>query len=281
MSFVNFIYTAIGTSVLLGFVLFLAKNLILTRLQAAVRGEFDDKLERLKSDLRLKEDSFRAEINAKETEIQAIRTLALSGAGADAVHLADRRRSAVAEVWSAVVELTPFRIASETMKVLNFEETAKEAARNEKFRTAIGAMFPKRDPDETAWKADRARPFISQRSWSLFALFRQIIFFAVTQGKMISSGLGDPKFLTSKSLLESAQIALPDWAAYIDLHQQSSLPYLLPVVEERILDSLTDDLRGKQLDDETVNRATRLNAAITTAIQERVERDVQEAKGQA
>lgn len=72
----------------------LARNLILTRLKATVQHEFDGKLEALRTDLRKSEESFRADLRAKETDIQVLRSGALSGMASRQATLDKRRLQA-------------------------------------------------------------------------------------------------------------------------------------------------------------------------------------------
>jgi hypothetical protein len=57
---------ALTTTTLFGWVLWLARSLIMTRLQNSVKNEFDSKLEVLRSELK-----------SKETQIESLRTGAI------------------------------------------------------------------------------------------------------------------------------------------------------------------------------------------------------------
>ena len=72
--------------VLLAVVIWLARNLILTRLTKAVQHEFDIKLERLRTELQQQEEKLKSDLRGKEAEIAAIRgRLVLSSVGPQAV----------------------------------------------------------------------------------------------------------------------------------------------------------------------------------------------------
>jgi len=79
MTFIDWLLSTVSTAALLGLVAFLARNLILTRLKASVQHEFDRKLETLGADLHKSEESFKADLRAKETQIEVLRSGALSG----------------------------------------------------------------------------------------------------------------------------------------------------------------------------------------------------------
>lgn len=79
MTFIDWLLSTVSTAALLGLVAFLARNLILTRLKASVQHEFDRKLETLRADLHKSEESFKADLRAKETQIEVLRSGALSG----------------------------------------------------------------------------------------------------------------------------------------------------------------------------------------------------------
>lgn len=68
---------AISTTSLLAIVLWLGRNLIITRLTNSVRHEYDQKIETLKASLKKSEESFKAELQAKASQIDALRSGAL------------------------------------------------------------------------------------------------------------------------------------------------------------------------------------------------------------
>lgn len=99
MSFIDFALSAVGWTVLVGIAIWLSQHLIVTRLRASVRHEFNEKLEMLRADLRKSEESFKADLRAKETQIEVLRSGALLGMTSRQTTLDKRRLEAVEQLW--------------------------------------------------------------------------------------------------------------------------------------------------------------------------------------
>jgi hypothetical protein len=70
---------AISSTSLLAIVMWLCRNLITEHLKNSVKHDYDKKIETIRADLRIKEDSFKSDLKAKESQIDSLRTGALSG----------------------------------------------------------------------------------------------------------------------------------------------------------------------------------------------------------
>ena len=70
---------ALSTTSLLVIMLWLFRKIISAYLTNIVRHEYDKKIESLRTTLRQSEESFKAELMAKESQIDALRSGALSG----------------------------------------------------------------------------------------------------------------------------------------------------------------------------------------------------------
>lgn len=91
MTFLDWVLSTGSTTGLIGALAWLSRNLIETRLRASVQHEFNEKLETLRADLRKSEERFKSDLRAKESEIEALRSGALSGLISRQVVL-DKRR---------------------------------------------------------------------------------------------------------------------------------------------------------------------------------------------
>jgi hypothetical protein len=78
MDLINWI-PAVSTTSLLALALWLMRSLIVTRLKRSVQHEFDTKLEILRTELRNSEELFKAELRAKDAQIELLRSGAISG----------------------------------------------------------------------------------------------------------------------------------------------------------------------------------------------------------
>lgn len=79
MTIIDWLLSSLTTAALIGAAAFLSRHLILTRLKASVGHEFNEKLETLRAELRKSEEAFKADLRAKESQIEALRSGALSG----------------------------------------------------------------------------------------------------------------------------------------------------------------------------------------------------------
>jgi hypothetical protein len=105
---------AISTTGLLALALWLSRNLIITRLSNSVKYDYDTKIESLRSDLRRKEEMFKSELAAKASQIEALRSGALSVAANRQAAIFERQLVAIEKLWEAMVSLGP---AKSTRKV--------------------------------------------------------------------------------------------------------------------------------------------------------------------
>jgi hypothetical protein len=115
---------AVSTTSLLAGALWLMRSLIITRLTQSVQHEFNEKLEILRTDLRKNEELFKAELRAKDAQIELLRSGAISGLASRQAALDRRRIEAVDQIWSAVVALAPAKTASAWMAPINFDVAA-------------------------------------------------------------------------------------------------------------------------------------------------------------
>ena len=242
---------------LLAAALWLSRNLIATRLTNSVRHEFDTKLATLKSELTKSEDSFRADLRAKELEITSLRSGALAGLASRLAALDKRRLKGVEQLWSAVNALAPAKSAAMFISVMNFEVAAREAAKNPKFRQVFDVIAKPLNLDTVvkndAWKA---RPFVSPLAWALFAASQAIVLFAVTRLKVLQIGIDDaPEILDPSAVAKLIKAALPDRAAYVDEHGPGVYHYLLDELETKLLDEMRRMLQGIESDEAGLTQA--------------------------
>lgn len=249
-------FPAISTTSLLLILLWLCRNIIATRLTNAVRHEYDGKIESLKTTLRLNEESFKAELTAKESQIDALRSGALSGIVNRQAVLYDRQLKAVEQLWSAVISLSSAKFISTLMAVLKFDEAAKESARNPQFRETFKFMGGNFDINNLKTiNASNARPFVSPLAWALYYAYQSIILHAVFKLKMLQLGSDKNCIATDEIIIKLVKVALPHQEEYIEKHGSGAFHYLLDELESKLLLEIDNILQGKQSDKESIERA--------------------------
>jgi len=247
---------AISTTGLLGAALWLFRSVISTRLAKSVQHEFDNKLETIRASLRNSEESFKADLRSKETQIIALRSGALAGLVSRQTVLDKRRIEAVDQLWSGITALAPAKAASATMAVINFEAAAQAAAKNPKAREMFAAIAAPFDIQKIQLgNALTARPFVSQFAWAIFSAYQAIVFFAVFQLNMLKIGIDLPKALDTDAVMNLIKVALPDQAEYITKQGAGAFHYLLDLLEFRLLEELKKMLQGDESDKATVEQA--------------------------
>lgn len=247
---------AVSTTSLLAFAVWLMRSIIATRLTKSVQHEFDSKLEVLRTQLRKSEESFKADLRAKEVQIELLRSGAISGLASRQAVLDKRRIEAVEQLWSAVTELAPAKAASVWMAVIKFDAAAKEAAKNPQFRQifeALGSGLDLKKLGSTG--ASKVRPFVSEISWAIFSAYQAILLFAVTRLHMLKSGLDVPDVLDTSAITKLIQAALPHRAAHLEKYGVAGYHYLVDELESTLLKELQNILKGQESDKASVEQA--------------------------
>ncbi len=251
IDFLTIFLSGLTSSSLLGVVIFLARNLLIVRLKSAVNHEYDEKIEKIKADLRL-----------KESEIQLLQSGVLSGVVNRQRVLYERRVIAAEELWDNVLALAPAKITSTYVSVVKYDELLKL----EKSDPKVQEMFTMLDANSDRsyfqiQSALKVRPFLSELAWALFSAYSTILSIAIIRMEAIKLGI-DKDFTDNESVLKIVKIALPHQMDYINKYGVSGLHYLLEELELSILRELRRVLDGKDSDDESIKRASALNLII-------------------
>ncbi|MDO8341651.1 MAG: hypothetical protein Q7T48_00465 [Cellvibrio sp.] len=238
---------AITTTSLLALALWLTKSAILERLKGAVQHEFNEKLEKVKTELR-----------EKENQITALRAGALSGASHRQVALYERKLKAAEKLWSAVNSLSGGKGISSIMAAIKFEAAARESARNPLARKAfemVGKTFDLTKVDFSG--AYRARPFVSRLAWAYYSAYQSIIFQSVIRLEALKAGTQED-FSKGKELVALVLAALPHHKSYFEENADQTLHYLLDELEEKVLLEIEKILNGELEDEQSLERAAKI-----------------------
>lgn len=237
---------AISATSFLALAMWLFRSLISTRLTKSVENEFNEKLEHL-----------RAELRAKETQIDALRSGALSGLISRQSKLYERQLKAIEQVWEAVTELGKAKVISATMASIKFKESAQEAASNPRFRQVfeiMGGNFSVKDINLGA--ASKARPFLSPLAWAYYLAYQSIVMLAAIKFETLKIGLDSPdKFIDSDKTTDLIKTVLPHQKEYIEKYGNSAYHYLLDEIENLLLHELQNIQKGGEADKENAEKA--------------------------
>ncbi|HDZ9496876.1 TPA: hypothetical protein RU013_003682 [Vibrio cholerae] len=250
---------AISTTTLLAAVLWLTRNLISTRLTNAVRHEYDNKLETLKSEFNQKQELLKADLRAKELQLESIKSVALSGITQRQTALFDKQVTAIEVLWSQIVDLAPVKGAAQSLAVIKFDVAIKTAAENGNAREMFEMLGKHADLEALDIRAsNKARPFISPVAWAYFYAYTSILRHVVFKFHMLKKGLDYPELITTDNLKKVIVAVLPHQKEYVDTVDPEAYFHLLDELESLMLIAFDNTLKGVQEDKEALLQAAKI-----------------------
>lgn len=249
---------AISTTSLLTLAMWLFRSLISVRLTKSVESEFNTKLEKLKAELR-----------SKEGTIESLRSGAMSGLISRQSKLYERQLEAIEEVWAAVIELGKAKYISAAMAVLKYEECAKQAATDPRFRQVFEIMGSGFDiKNVQLGTASKARPFLSPLAWAYYSAYQAIVLLDAMKFETLRLGLESPeKFLNSEGVTNLVKAVLPHQSDYLSKYGSGVHHYLVEEIERQLLSELQNMQQGAAADQENAERAAEILKATDKLMQ--------------
>ncbi len=260
MSIPEWVLSALSSSILILVVGWLCRQLIATRLKASVQHEFDQKLEAIRTDLRKSEETFKADLRAKEDQIAALQSGALAGMASRQAALDKRRLEAIDQLWAGVETLTPFKLPALWLQTFDFVKALKESSDNPTARKLFLDFAPNLSIQSFP-KVDvhRARPFVSDMAWALFSAYRAILGYATVQLYILRMGQEElADLLDPNTVHKLILVALPHYSDYIEKHNDKAYPYIVEPLEAALLEELQRMLSGEESDKKSVEQAAKI-----------------------
>jgi len=247
---------AVSTTSLFALALWLFRSLISTRLTGSVKHEFDQKVETLRTALRKSEEVFKADLRSKETQIEALRSGALSSLASRQAALDARRIQAVDQLWAAVQALGPAKSVSANIAILKFKGAVKASAENPRAREMFAMLGGQVDPQRIhTGEAEKARPYVSEMAWAVFSAYRSILSVAMIKMQLLKSGLDMPDVVDEERVQRLITTVLPHQAEFVNKHDTGAYHYLLDELESRLLQELRRVLEGAESDKAAIKQA--------------------------
>ena len=216
--------------------MWLSKNLIVNRLTKSVAAEFDAKLEKLRSQLRESEERLKTELRMKESEIDAIRSGAMTALATRHAAVDKRRLQAVDQIWTSVRTFGSARKLSQILSCLKYDAVSAESEKNPRMRQALSSVEFGFDPKTLDFtSADKARPFVSPMVWANYAALAAICHHAITKWHLLKNGLGSKNLIDDNTIFELLKIALPDKNEYFNSLESSAFHFLVEELEQNLL----------------------------------------------
>jgi hypothetical protein len=241
-----------------------------------VQHRFDERIEKLKSDLRLSEEKFAADLRANQQQLRSLADVTLSLRSSRQAALDARRLQAVEKLWAAKIATDRMIMAARLVSSLNMDEMFKVAETGDPKISKFAGMLDQMTgldlkKDAIPASALTEQPFLPPKVWVIFSAYQSIIVTSVLFLKALADGAS--KFLNKEDLLKPTMLlALPEYKDYIEKYGFSGYYHLLEVLNKKLLQAITEMLEGRDLDDATLKRSAEI---ISTAQQFSVEKKLE------
>jgi hypothetical protein len=213
-------------------------------------------LETIRTDLRKSEEAFKSDLKSKESQIETLRSGALSGLVSRQTTLDKRRLEAVDQIWSSITTLSSGKGVTAMVAAIKFDAAAEIASRNENLRKIFAQMGSGCDPQKiNNTDAMKARPYVSDIAWALFSAYQAIVATALAKLELLKAGVNMKEAILEDNILKLINVALPQYKEYIAKYGLSASQYLLDELEARLLDELRKILQGVESDKASVEQA--------------------------
>ncbi len=257
--------------------LFLGRNWLKARIERGVQYRFDEKLERLRSELRNSEESFRKALQERKVEISTLRENVFSGASNRRAMLDRRRFDAAERIWKAVIALAPHRGVAQSMAVINLKAVTKYASGDPRiksfFETITKAVPNTTNTDDFAASE---QPFVTEPVWAYFSSYRTIVVYSFLQAKLLASGIDNPlSLLKDDNIKNLLKATIPHMEQFIDSNDPNAYYHLLDHIQKLLLAEIKKMLDGTDADRASIAHAAQIMEA-TKAVQERQEKQERE-----
>jgi hypothetical protein len=265
----KFVGLAVSPALLTVAVLWLTKNLILTRLVRSVQYEFDMKLESVRSELRSSEESYKNALRNKEVEIGSLQSRVMTSITTRQVAYEKRRLEACDDIWSHSVSLQKFTALVMMLDAIGFEAGARRASTSREFCRQIASMTSTFDMEDFgSIRGEASRPYISDLAWALFSAQKAIISYAFVHKICLTTGSAGSS-IRREPLIRLLKAALPNRFADIDSLDDMIGGKFLPDLSDRLLVELKRIVAGTQEDKDGIAHAAAMLVQVrevTTAM---------------
>lgn len=233
---------------LLAALLWFGRKSIGTYITKGLEFKFDKELEKLRADLK-----------TKENEITSLRSGALTAMTTRQMALDKRRLEAVDHLWSSLIDLAPAKVVSSFMSVVKFEACAEDAVTDPKMRQVFEDISKGLDLSKINYSCPlKARPYVSSMAWSIFSAYQAIAMQAVIKLQILRTGISSKNLINNEAVANLVKVALPHQKDYVEKYGDAGYFYLLQELEERLLEELKKMLLGEEADKESLALAAQI-----------------------
>lgn len=245
-----------------------------TFVEKTFQHALDSRIESLRAELRRDEEAFKAQLRARDVEIQALRDGVLTGMTARRSALERRRTEAIERLWGEVVELQRLKFLSRMTRGLKIDVMLKTAAGTDTAATGMRGFA--KDMLEAAgiqdnWKssnaADKERIYIPPVSWAIFSAYQLVLTYPISQLIAIKTGVGEGLLEDFDKISAPLKAALPEYVEFIDKYGASSPSHLVDTLESKLFESLVAHLNSEVDDAAAIAQAAAVMEKVNEAAQ--------------
>jgi hypothetical protein len=232
----------------------LFRQTVFEYLTSLVEHRFQMRLEALKSDFRHGEERLKSELRAKEQQINTLVGATLAMRSSRQAVLDGRRLQAVEALMAAKAKLDRGKSAVTTMGTFNYPLVCKRVVTDEKLRQFF-QMLSQTGGHEGVCNDSRhidvERSFLSPSVWANFVAYRSIILLAMARMKLMANGMDQEGLLDEGSVISILKAAFP---GAVDFSPSGQYKLIEPL-EQKLFDAIADMLEGKEADAHTIKQA--------------------------
>ncbi|TGP57386.1 hypothetical protein EN873_04705 [bacterium M00.F.Ca.ET.230.01.1.1] len=221
-------------------------------IEKGIQHGLDRELERLKAQLRTKDD-----------QINAIRSTALSALTSRHEALDQRRLKAAEALWSATVYQMKFKMAVGFVSTLKIDVALKASAQRdndgEKMRGFGKGLWEASAIDklmnEQPSVADTERLFVPPLAWAAFEAYRSITAHAVIIIGLIKAG-GADLLKGNDPIVKAVKLILPHRSEFLDKNGESGIYYLVDELQEKVFTELVASFSDPNAGQRVIDQAS-------------------------
>lgn len=250
---------ALTATGLMSLALWLSRALISARLTRSVQHEFDQKIEKLKSEFRAAEKTLEASLAQRSAELESLRAGALTGITQRRALVDKRRLDAIDQLWGTLIANQSARSLAMTMSVMNLEHIAEQVSSDDRVRNFIKISGGSFDPSKLDYvTANLARPYVSDMAWALFSAMQAITGYYVAHWVALSHGVDSRKMVANEAVKKLILAVAPEYKEYLETNGLSASYHLLERFDTLLLTELKRMTTDYQQDKESVEQAAQI-----------------------
>jgi len=260
--------SAIGASAIIGFAAYICRESIREFVVRGIQHRFDERLAEVQSDFRKTEAQLSSELKKAEAQIGTLQSGAVAAVSARQAALDKRRFEAVDQLWRAIVALTGAKAMASFVSIYNLDAVIKHSKESKPLQQIFKSYVVAEDKLQPMFDARLVQPFVSQTAWNLFSAYSATLSYAQAAARLVSLGVGDPKFLKDEAVIDSMKAALPGYSTYIDEYRVGACFLLLDQVEADLVLEIRRWFDDPATDEAAIKRSVEVTRLVTNALRE-------------